>query len=51
MLFYTLDGCITSTPPKSDILKIYVETFHTQYLLLIQNYWNNNYENIDVREC
>jgi hypothetical protein len=48
VLFSTLDGCISSNPPKTEIMKIYVETFHTHYLLLIHNYWKICYENIDV---
>ena len=48
-LFHTIDGALVYNPPKLEILKTYVETFHTNYLLLIQNYWKSCYENMSVK--
>jgi hypothetical protein len=48
-LLQTIDGCVLYTPPKIDILKAYSDVFNTNYLLVIQNYWNTCYENMSVK--
>lgn len=43
----TIDGCISNTPPKTDLLSIYGENMTNTYLLIIQHFWANHYESID----
>lgn len=49
LLFETLDGYILSQDPKNEILRTYVDTFNTAFLLVVQSYWKNCYENMGVR--
>jgi hypothetical protein len=49
ILYQTLDGCVLSDPPKTDVIKTYVETFNSCYLVLIKQFWKDCYSNMDVK--
>jgi hypothetical protein len=50
ILYQTLDGCVLSDPPKTDIVKTYVETFNASYLVLVKQFWKDCYSNMDVKK-
>jgi hypothetical protein len=47
-LFQTIDGGLLYDNPNEEILALYVESFHSYYLQLIQSYWMNCFENMNV---
>lgn len=47
-LIYTVDGCMVQKTPRVDIAKIYAKTFDTALLIMLQNFWKNSHENLNV---
>ncbi len=47
-LYETLDACVIMDPPNAEVVKVYVEVFNTNYLLLVQKFWSNCYQDLDV---
>ena len=43
----TIDGCNANTPPKSELLQAYAEHMNAHYLIVVQTFWENQFNNID----
>ena len=43
----TVDGCNANTPPKTDLLTAYTEQMNAHYLIVVQSFWENQFNNID----
>lgn len=39
---------LNSSSPKEDLIKVYAEIFNESFKKLVQNYWANNYQTMDV---
>ncbi len=46
----TLDGCNANTPPKTDLFEAYAEHMNAHYLIVVQHFWENQFNNIDSSE-
>ena len=46
----TLDGCLSSTPNKLDLLKAYAEYMNKEYLDVIKIYWDKCYDKLSNEE-
>lgn len=44
----TIDGCISNSPPKTELLTLYVENMNTTLLLIVQKFWDSYYKEIDT---
>ena len=42
----TIDGCLSNTPPKKDLLKAYAEYMSKEYLEMTKYFWENFYDTI-----
>lgn len=43
----TIDGCISTSPPKTELLNIFAENFLGTYLNIVQTYWTSHYDTMD----
>lgn len=48
VLLQTIDGCILLKDSKTDVLKVYIDTFNLEILLNVHSFWKNNYDHISV---
>ena len=46
----TVDGCNSNIPPKTDLLKAYVTYMNKEYLEIIKNFWDKNYNDMNIYE-
>jgi len=46
----TLDGCISNSPPKIDLLKAYGEQMNKEYFEIIKSFWDRRYQEINTSE-
>ena len=42
----TLDGCVYTSSPKTDLLQSYAEIMNNNYLIIVQTYWDKAYTSI-----
>jgi hypothetical protein len=47
-LILTIDGCMVQKMPKIEIAKIYAKIFNNSLLVLLRDFWKDNYQNLSV---
>ena len=46
----TLDGCVYTASPKTDLLQSYAEIMDNNYLLIVQTYWDKEYNSLSTND-
>jgi len=47
-LIYTIDGCMVQKTPQTDIAKLFAKSFNNYILVLLKDFWSENYEDLKV---